>query len=190
MDIDIDTQSEFCPTSIFDVTQASMVKDGNLVKHPVGVYFQNIPVDHITNFAAIPYKEAEECGYFKVDFLHLSVLDYFESKTEITALLKVDPDWRILEDESSVRKLFHIHNHFDIVNRVQPKSVNDLADTLALIRPAKRLLLDAYIKQPQINRKFLYTKPDDGKYYFKKSHAIAYSLTIVLQMHLIAGGVI
>lgn len=190
MDVDIDSQTTFCPTTIFDVTQASMIKNGKLVKHPVGVYFQNMPRDCITDLAAIPYKEAEESGYFKVDFLHLSVLDYFESKDEITTLLKVEPDWDILTDEPSVRKLFHIHNHFDIVARITPKSVNDIADTLALIRPAKRLLLDSYVRSPHETRKFLYTKPDDGKYYFKKSHAIAYSLTIVLQMHLITGGVL
>jgi len=191
VDIDIDFPTSFDPLDIFDqAVRASMIKNGELTKHPAGAYLQNIAKDKVTGLAAIPYKQAEEMGYFKIDFLHLSVLDYFDSKDEIRALLKVDPDWSILQDEEQVSKLFQIHNHFKVLDLIKPTSVEELADAIALIRPAKRQLQHAYTKNKQLIRQELYIRPDDDQYYFKKSHSIAYALTIVLQLHLIKGGIL
>lgn len=192
MDIDIDLKTNFTPEDIFDVVRASRVdaKSGKLAKHNVGVYFQNIPVDRVTGLSAIPHKQAEEHGYFKVDFLHLSILDEFESKDEIKALMKIPPDWSLLEDEEVVEKLFQIGRKFDVVKKVKPTSVQELADIIALIRPGKRMLLNAYLKDREAVRKELYVKPDNDLAWYKKPHAVAYALTIVLQLHLIKGGVL
>lgn len=189
MDIDLDLKTNFDPLEIFDAVRASMVKNNDLVKHNVGVYFQSIPVDSMTGLAAIPYEQAEEVGYFKVDFLHLSLLDVFESKTEIRELLRHEPDWSLLMRPDIVPKLFQIHKQYDLVSKLAPKSVVELADCIALMRPAKVHLVDAYLKEKELIREELYRKPDDGKYYFKKGHAISYALNIVLQLHLIKGGV-
>lgn len=190
-DIDIDLKTDFDPKKYFpEITIASRVQDNQLKKHNAGVYFQNIAKDHITGLAAIPYDQAEQQGYFKIDFLHLSILDYFDNKQQIRALLECDPDWELLQDQSVVEKLFQIHNHFDIVYTIKPRSVIELADCIALIRPGKRPLVDNYIKNKKQTRKLLYTHPDDNKYYFKKGHAISYALTIVLQLHLIKGKII
>jgi hypothetical protein len=188
MDIDIDTQTTFDPLQIFTAVPASMVKDGVLTKHPVGVYFQNIPVDPITMLSAIPYEEAEELGYFKIDMLHLSVLDHFDNKEEIRILARTEPDWSLLLSPSVVAKLFQISKHYDIVSMVAPKSVQELADVVALLRPGKRYLLDGYLKNKEVIRQELYRKTD--KYYFKRAHAVSYATTIVLQLHLIKGGIL
>ena len=84
MDVDIDLQTTFDPLKYFETaTRASVVtSEGVIQKHNAGVYFQSIPKDSISGFAAIPYKEAEQLGYFKFDFLHLGLLDSFESKEE------------------------------------------------------------------------------------------------------------
>ena len=191
MDIDIDLQTNFDPLDIFtEATRASMVKNNDLIKHNVGVYFQSIPIDSMTGLAAIPYQQAEEVGYFKVDFLHLSLLDVFETKEEIRELLKLEPDWSLLLKEDVVEKLFQIHRQYNLVSKLAPKSVEELADLIALMRPGKRHLVDAYIKDKALVREELYRKPDDGKYYFKKAHAISYALNIVLQLHLIKGGIV
>ena len=92
MDIDLDLKTDFDPLELFDAVRASMIKNDDLIKHNVGVYFQSIPVDSMTGLAAIPYKQAEEEGYFKIDFLHLSLLDVFDSKEEIRELLKLEPE--------------------------------------------------------------------------------------------------
>lgn len=190
MDIDIDFQSNFDPRRLFkQAVAASMVKNNELSKHPCGHYVQAIPVDSVTGLAAIPYEEAEVLGYFKIDFLHLSLLDNFETKTQIRELLKKEPDWALLQDPTSVAKLFQIHKHEKLLSQVRPTSVQELADCIALIRPAKRHLIHEYLKNKDRIRQTLYQKDDSG-YYFKRSHAISYALTIVLQLHLIAQGTI
>jgi DNA polymerase III alpha subunit len=191
MDIDLDLKTDFDPLEIFPTAiRASTVRNEALAKHPVGVYFQSIPVDQMTNLSAIPFKQAEEAGYFKIDFLHLSVLDSFESKEEIRELLKHDPDWSLLTQEDVVEKLFQIHRQYSLVSKLAPKSVLEIADCIALMRPGKRYLVDAYLKDKELIREELYRKPDDDKYYFKKGHAVSYALIIVLQLHLVKGGLL
>lgn len=191
MDIDIDLKTDFDPLDIFpEAIRASMIKDGELTKHTVGVYFQSIPVDEYTGLSAIPYDKAEELGYFKFDFLHLSVLEVFESKDEIRQLLKREPNWSLLMRPDVVSKLFQIHKQYDLIAKIKPKSVEELADCIALIRPGKRHLADAYLKNKELIRSELYKKPEDGGYYYKKPHAISYALNIVLQLHLIEAGIL
>lgn len=187
MDIDIDLPSSFKPQQTFEhVVLASMIDKGDIKKHPCGAYFQNMPVDSISGVAAIPYDVAEDFGYFKIDFLHLTVLDHLKSKQELRELSKTDPDWTLLMNEANVVKLFQIGKHYQLIKRVQPKSVIELADIVALIRPNKRHLLDQYLSNKEKIRPLLYRQQDDDKSSFKKSHAIAYALTIVIQLHLIS----
>lgn len=183
MDIDIDITPKFKPDSLFNITHASIVEKGELKKHNVGVYFQNIPKDAVTGLAAIPYKEAQDHGYFKIDMLNLNILENFESKDEIRQLLKIEPDWSMLEDEEVVSKLFHLSKHYETVKKIKPKSVSELADCLAIIRPNKVHLVDKYVKNKRAVLKELYTKRDASD--LRKSHAIPYALLIVLQLHLI-----
>lgn len=183
MDIDIDLPTTFDPTLYFNIIPASMEESGSLKKHPVGVYFQNIPIDAETGLSAIPYDKSEDIGFTKIDFLHLSMLNNFKSKMEIRKLLDKPPNWGLLEHEDIVNKLFHIANHFDVVKLVKPTSVLQLSDILALIRPGKRHLLDAYLANPSKIREELYTKRINSD--MRKSHTIPYALLIVLQLHLL-----
>lgn len=188
-DVDIDFPTNFNPHTIFpQAITASMVKDGALVKHPCGQYFQPIPIDNLTSLAAIPYEEAEALGYIKIDFLHLSILDKFSSKDEIHQLMNTEPDWSLLTQERQVEKLFQLHNHYDLLVQVAPTSVQEIADCITLIRPAKRHLIPQYIRDRKRTRdEHLYKKVGDA-YAFKRSHAVSYALTIVLQLHLITAG--
>lgn len=188
-DIDIDFPTTFKSTSLFPWTRASLVKDGYLSPHPCGNYPQNIPVDPLTGLAAIPYAEAEEIGYFKIDMLSLSVYDNFSSRDEITQLLKIEPDWNLLLVEEHQRKLFQLSKHGDVLNIIKPSNIEELADVLALIRPGKKQLTKLYAAEKELCRRTLYAKDETG-YAFKKSHAIAYAMVIVLQLHLISTGVI
>lgn len=185
MDIDIDFQSSFDPRSLLpQAIPASRVHKGELVKHPCGFYFQNVAVDDQTGLSAIPYEPAEQEGYIKIDFLHLSLLDEFKSKNEIRRLMQKQPKWELLQDPEHVSTLFQIHKHADLLSRVKPSSVEELADCIALIRPGKKHLLEQYLKDKRSTRAELYRKDTSG-YYFKRSHAISYALTIVLQLHMI-----
>lgn len=190
MDIDIDMQSSFKPQDYFPrATIASMLQDGKLLRHPCGTYFQAMAHDPISNLAAIPYREAQDLGYFKIDLLHLSVLDDFSSKAEMRELMKQDPDWELLQEFEVVEKLFHIKNHYELINKLQPTNVQELADAIALIRPGRRHLIDKYMADKEFIRDhLLYVRNAQDDYSFKRSHAIAYAFNIVLQLHLIKQG--
>lgn len=183
MDIDIDISPKTNVDKLFNLIHASQIQANDIKKHLVGVYFQNIPIDNITGLAAIPYKEAEKLGYYKIDMLHLNLLSKFTSKKEIRDLLKKEPDWKQLEEREVVEKLFHISNHFDMVYKIKPKNVQELADILALIRPGKINLFNKYMKDKKSTREELYTKRNRSD--LRKSHAISYALLIILQLNLL-----
>lgn len=189
MDIDIDTPTAFKPENYFPGVRACVVKNGDIAPHPCGFYFQEMPVNPVNKLAAIPYDEAEELGFYKIDFLHLGIYDYFESRKQIEEFLEIEPDWNLLLMPSVVEKLFQMSKHADVLNKLKPKSVLELADALALIRPGKKELMGLYMTNKKAARNMLYARDANG-YSFKKSHAIAYAMVIVLQLHLIAGGIL
>ena len=187
MDIDIDLAPNVdIPKMFRNIIPASRVEGGELKQHPVGYYFQDIPVDIVTGFAAIPYDHTEDFGYYKIDMLTVNLLQHFDSKAEMRKLQKVEPDWDLLLDAEVVKELFHLGKHADVLAKVKPRSIQALADVFALIRPNKRGLLDKYIKAPDKYRTEIFTKraPED----MRKAHAIPYALLIVLQLHLIEQG--
>ena len=184
MDIDIDVKDNKELFSKLNVVRASLIKDNQLKPHVCGVYFQHISTDPITGYAAIPYEEAESLGYFKIDLLNLHVYSNFNNRDEIKALLEIEPDWDKLLNRNIVEQLFHINKHYDLIKRVKPKSILDLAECLALIRPQKMHLTNLYINDKQKALKYLWLQDDDG-YAFKKAHAISYAMVIVLQLHLL-----
>ena len=93
-----------------------------------------------------------------------------------------EPDWDMLKDQKIVDQLFHLNGHFNIVSKLQPKTIEQLAAVLAIIRPAKRYLVNANWEDIL---KEVWVKPSDGSYFFKKSHAVAYAQAIVVQMNLL-----
>lgn len=159
---------------------AMRIQKGEQVKHNTGVYFTGIPHNPFTNLSTIEYEEAEQRGYFKLDFLNVSMYEGVKNEEHLISLLK-DPDWNLLTYKEIVDQLFHINNHFDIVNKLKPTSIEQLAAVLAIIRPAKRHLADS--DWATINSE-VWIKPEEG-YFFKKSHAIAYAHAIVVQLNLL-----
>lgn len=189
MDIDIDFPTNFDPLDIFEnAVRASMLQKGELRKHTCGAYLQSMPQDPVTKLAAIPYDKAEQYGYFKIDFLHLNILDHFSSKNELRRLLDVEPDWTLLQSPDVIPKLFQLAKWGMVLELVKPTSVEELADCLALIRPKKQYLMHTY--QKGITRGELFNIERGDKSSFKRGHAISYALVIVLQLHLIKDGIL
>lgn len=151
------------------------------VKHVTGVYFQKIPYDPLTNMATIDHKDANEIGYMKIDFLNNSVYKGVCDEEHLNQLAAEEPQWDLLEHKDIVKKLVHIHNYADLVKRLKPTSIPQLAMILALIRPGKKHLQNKTWVEIE---KDVWVKPTDGSYYFKKSHAHAFSLSIVVQLNL------
>lgn len=151
------------------------------VKHNTGVYLNSIPYNPLVGLPTIDYKEAEQLGYFKIDFINNSVYDGVKDREHLKRLAEAEPLWELLLAEDFVSLLTHIHSNYETVSVIRPNNIDELAIVLALIRPAKRHLLH----QPMsVIERDIWTKPEEG-YYFKKSHAYAYALTIIVQMNLI-----
>lgn len=187
MDIDIDVDAKFDPQSIFDnLVPASTIEKGELKGHNVGYYFQSVPVDQVSGLCAINYKETEKFGYYKTDFLPVHLLSRFESREEMKELLKKEPKWELMEDPEVVKRLFQVHNKWDFVIKVKPRSLMEVSDLVALIRPKKQRLLDKYLQDPEGCREELYTKrhPTD----FRKAHCIPYAMLVILNLHLVEQG--
>jgi predicted DNA-binding protein (MmcQ/YjbR family) len=182
-DVDIDFFDRDGVLKLFKHTPASMIKEGNIEKHKTGVYFHAVPSDPINDWASIDYKEAEDRGYFKIDCLNVSVYKDVKSEQELVELMIQEPDWDMLLDKKIVDILFHLNGHHDIVKKLEPKNIEQLAAVLAIIRPAKRHLMHKDWIDILAD---VWVKPTDGSYFFKKSHAVAYAQAIVVQMNLIA----
>lgn len=186
MDIDIDVSPDVVPTNLFPkIIRASMTENGTLKKHNVGYYFQNMPIDENTGLAAITYKNAENFNFFKIDIINVNLLKEFDSKNQLRKLMNKNPTWELLEYRKIVEQLFHIHKSFDIIYQVKPKSIIELADCLALIRPNKAKLLKKYLqtKDKGAVRKELFEKKSPSD--LRKSHAIPYAYLIIAQLNLI-----
>tara|TARA_E500000331_G_scaffold152494_1_gene148441 strand:+ start:1639 stop:2241 length:603 start_codon:yes stop_codon:yes gene_type:complete len=184
-DVDIDFINRDEVLKLFEHTPATIIKQDKTEKHKTGVYFHKIPKNPVTGHASFDYKKAEERGYFKIDCLNVSIYKDIKSEEQLVELMIKEPDWRILNEKCYVDELFHLNGHFKIVHKLQPKNIEQLAAVLAIIRPAKRYLLDK--TWPEIMKE-VWVKPKDGSYFFKKSHAIAYAQAVVVQMNLILKG--
>jgi hypothetical protein len=182
MDIDIDFSNRETALALFKHITASRLDDGKLVKHNTGVYLHPVPVDAVTGISAIPYAEAEDAGYFKIDFLNVGIYNGIRSEDHLNSLMEQEPLWDLLKDTEFSNMLFHVNGHSGILKQMEPDSIEKLAAVLAMIRPAKRYLIG---KDWATVMTEVWTKPTNNEYFFKKSHAIAYAQAVVVQMNLI-----
>jgi len=182
-DVDIDFFDRDGVLKLFKHTPATIIKEDKTEKHKTGVYFHAVPEHPVTGHSSLDYKKAEDRGYFKIDCLNVSIYKDVKSEQELVELMIQEPDWDMLKDATVVDQLFHLNGHFNIVNKLEPKTIEQLAAVLAIIRPAKRGLM--YKDWVNIMKE-VWVKPTDGSYFFKKSHAVAYAQAIVVQMNLIS----
>jgi len=186
-DIDIDfADRDHALKFIKHIPAAIKDTNGTFKKHNTGVYCTPIPYNPVNNLSNIDYKEAEERGYFKLDFLNVSIYKDVRDEEHLKTLMETEPLWDLLEQDDFSSLLFHINGHGSILRQMKPTSILQLAAVLALIRPAKRHLIGMDWTTVMTT---IWTKPEDGEYYFKKAHAVAYAMAIVVQMNLICEGI-
>jgi len=181
-DIDIDFVDRDQALTLFEHIPASRLDNQQLVKHNTGVYLHAVPVDAVSGLCQIPYEQAEEEKYFKIDFLNVGIYKGVRDEEHLVQLMNQEPLWDLLLQDDFVNLLFHLNGHGDIIRKTQPTSVEQLSAVLAMIRPAKRYLIG---KPWTTIMNEVWTKPVNDNYYFKKSHATAYAVAIVVQMNLI-----
>jgi DNA polymerase III alpha subunit len=178
-DIDIDFADR---TKILDIIKHVPATMSEGKKHNTGVYCHEIPVNPLTGMSSIEYKQAEERGYFKIDFLNVGMYAGVKNEEHLVQLMETEPLWNLLEQDDFVNLLFHVNGHGSILREMKPASIEQLAAVLAVIRPAKRYLIG---KDWETVMKEVWVKPESDEYFFKKAHAVAYAHAIVVQMNLI-----
>lgn len=190
-DVDIDLPSTVQKGDL-GFTQAMIYneKTQTISPHPSGYYFEEVPVDPVTSLCSFDYEWGDSNGFMKVDLLTNRVYDQFKTKKDVLDAIEEDNvDWSLFQKREIVEKLPHLGKHFETVRDLSPKSIEDVADILALIRPAKRELIPEYKLDKKRIRRKLYLRPRDNSIYFKKSHAISYALMIVCYLTVLDGGI-
>ena len=181
-DIDLDFFDRDDVLTHFKHIKASREEKDELKKHNTGVYFHNAPLDPFTERCTLDHKLADERGYFKIDMLNVHIYEHIKSEEHLNELMERKPLWQLLEHEDFSEKVFHLNGHNALLKQLKPQSVEELAATLAIIRPAKRHLAN---KDWQTIMNEVWIKPATGEYYFKKAHAVAYAHAIIVHMNLI-----
>jgi DNA polymerase III alpha subunit len=181
-DIDIDFADRKLALDKLKYVTAAINDNGTFKKHNTGVYCTSIPYNPFTGLSTIDYKEAEDRGYFKIDFLNVSVYEKVRDREHLKQLMETEPLWDLLEQDDFTDLLFHVNGHGSLLRQMKPSSIEELAMCLALIRPAKKHLIGKeWIEIGQT----IWEKPENGEYYFKKAHAVAYAHVVAVQMNLI-----
>jgi hypothetical protein len=185
MDIDIDCQDRSQVLDLFKHIPASRQDRDGLVKHNTGVYLHAVPVDAVKGMCAVPYQQAEQQHWFKIDFLNVGIYQGIRDEQHLTQLMNQEPMWELLEENEFVKLLFHINAYGNVLKIMKPTSISQLAAVIAMIRPAKKYLIGK--SWDQVNSE-IWTTPTTNEYFWKKSHAFAYATAIVVQMNLICEG--
>lgn len=178
-DIDIDFSNR---DQILGLLQHRVAKLPTGKKHNTGVYATEIPHNPIDNLSTIEHKEADERGYFKLDFLNVSIYKDVRNEAHLEELMNKEPLWELLEHKEFSDQVFHLNGHSELLRQLKPQSVEQLAAVLAMIRPAKRHLVN---ETWQTINEEVWKKPNDSAYYFKKAHAISYAMACVVHMNLL-----
>lgn len=188
-DIDIDFKDGKSVIEQLPCTRSvEKITEDGLIPHNSGVHFDNIPVDPISGLASIPYKEAERLGYQKVDILSQSAYEHVRDREHLKELMNKEPDWDLLLVPEFVEELSQIKKHITLLHVWKPRSIDELAMFIAMIRPGKRQCqsMNSWDEVRAVIWDYESIGLDaEGKKlrYFKKPHAYAYSLMIVVQLN-------
>jgi DNA polymerase III alpha subunit len=179
MDIDIDFANR---DQILNILQHRTATIDGIKKHNTGIYVTEIPHNPLTNCATVDYKTAEQRGYFKIDFLNVGIYKGVKDEQHLVELINREPIWELFEHQEFTDQVFHISGHSNIISKLKPRSVEQLAAVLAIIRPAKRYLVN-HDWNKILNE--VWVKPEDNQYFFKKSHAYSYAVAVIVHANLL-----
>jgi hypothetical protein len=182
-DIDIDLANRDQILNLIRHTPARHTVQGQTRRHNSGVYVTDIPQDPVNGCAAIDYEEAEQRGYFKIDFLNMGVYQLVRDQQHLDRMLGQEPPWsRLWQDPEWAKQLVHVGNYTDLLATMRPDSVARMAAFISIIRPGK-----AHLQRQPWDRVFAEVWDGDNSrgFVFKKSHAVSYSMLVSLHMNLL-----
>jgi len=182
-DIDLDFADRESVLKLIQHVPARQTVNGKVRKHNSGVYPTEIPRDVVNGCAAIDYTEAESRGYFKIDLLNMSVYNLIQSPEHYEQMLSAEPPWaRLWTDGPWASQLVHVGNYVDLLQSMQPDSIPRMAAFISIIRPGK-----AHLQNRPWAEVFDSVWDGDASrgFVFKKSHALSYSMLVVLHMNIL-----
>ena len=182
-DIDIDFADRDLVLKLIQYTSARQIVQGQVRRHNSGVYVTDIPYDPINECAAIDYEQAEQRGYFKLDFLNMSVYSLIQNPEHYEQMLAATPPWhRLWTDPSWVSQLAHVGSYYDLLKQMKPDSIPRLAAFISIIRPGK-----AHLQRLPWDQVFASVWDGDTSrgYTFKKAHSLSYAMLVSLHMNLL-----
>ena len=179
-DIDIDFADRQQALELFKHVPAKLKNR----KHNTGVYFHRVPSNPFTGVCTVEHTEADDMDFFKLDLLNLSIYKDVQNEQHLSELMNREPIWELLEHKDFVDKLFHLSGNDELLRKLKPTSIEQLAAVLAIIRPSKRYLQNS--DWATIDKE-VWVKPanDNKAYFFKKAHAISYAMVVVVHMNLL-----
>lgn len=183
-DIDLDFADRNQILSLIRHVPAHQIQDGQKRRHNSGVYVTDIPYDPINQCAAIDYETAEQRGYFKIDFLNMSVYQLIRDADHYEQLINTEPNWsRLWTDTAWTQQLVHVGNYTDLLKKMRPDSIARMAAFIAVIRPGK-----AHLQGLPWDQVFASVWDGDNSrgYTFKHSHSISYAALVALHMNLLS----
>lgn len=182
-DIDIDCADRRQILDIIRHVPARQITDGQARQHNSGVYVTAIPRDPILGCAAIDYQTAESRGYFKIDFLNMTVYQLVRDPKHYEWILAQPVPWeRLWQDPEWAKQLVHVGGYTDLLASMRPDSIPRMAAFISIIRPGK-----AHLQNKSWDEVFasVWNGDDSRGYTFKKAHALSYSMLVTLHMRLI-----
>lgn len=184
-DIDIDVADRDLVLQHIKHVPAAINRDGKWQKHNTGIYVSDIVENPLTGLSSLDYQEAEARDYIKIDILNNTIYRQVQDRKHLDQLLEQTPDWSRLNEQEFYQQIVHIGNHYNLYKKLREPitSLPHMAMFLALIRPAKRDLVGQTWAEIT---KTVWTKPSDGTYGFKQSHAFSYALLVSVHMNLLS----
>lgn len=178
-DIDIDFANR---ETALRLIQHVPARQSNGRKHNSGIYVTDIPQDPVVGCASLDSETAEQRGYFKLDFLNMSVYQLVRDPAHYEAMLTATPPWsRLWTDREWAGQLVHVGNYTDLLKTMRPDSIPRMAAFISIIRPGK-----AHLQTRPWAEVFesVWDGDDSQGYTFKKAHAISYAALVALHMNL------
>jgi hypothetical protein len=182
-DIDLDFADRNQILNLIGHTPARQLHQGQVRRHNSGVYVTDIPYDPVNQCAAIDYESAEARGYFKIDFLNMSVYQLVKGPEHYEQMLAATPPWdQLWQDRAWASQLVHVGNYTDLLKTMRPDTIPRMAAFISIIRPGK-----AHLQNQPWDQVFESVWDGDASqgYTFKKAHALSYSMLVALHMNLL-----
>ena len=182
-DIDIDLPDRAALLSLIPHIAARQMTNGQVRRHNSGVYVTAIPRDPVHDCAAIDYETAEQRGYFKIDFLNMSVYQLVRDPEHYEQMLAKTPAWsRLWTDSAWASQLVHVGNYAELLKTMRPDSIPRMAAFISVIRPGKAHLQNLPWSDVFAN---VWDGDDSRGYTVKKSHSLGYAQLVALHMNLL-----